>query len=134
MTCYAIELDNGEGVMAYENLEVWRRAKNLSVEIYRCTAGVRDFGFRDQITRSGLSVPSNIAEGFERESARECVNFLSYAKGSTGELRTQIYIGKEIGYVPEKLADLWINETIEIGSMLRGLIKNKRLEISRHHK
>ena len=95
--------------MAYENLEVWRRAKNLSVEIYHCTAGVRVFGFRDQITRSGLSVPSNIAESFERDSVRECVNFLSYAKGPTGELRTQIYIGKEIGYVPETLADLWIN-------------------------
>ena len=60
---------------------------------------LRDFGFRDQITRAGLSVPSNIAEGHERESYKEMANFLSYAKGSAGELRTQVYIGMEIGYI-----------------------------------
>ena len=58
---------------------------------------LRDFGFRDQITRAGLSVPSNIiAEGYERDSNKEVANFLNYAKGSAGELRTQIYIGMKI--------------------------------------
>ena len=57
---------------------------------------LRDFGFRDQIARAGLSVPSNIAKGYERDSNKEVANFLNYAKGSAGELRTQIYIGMEI--------------------------------------
>jgi four helix bundle protein len=55
-------------------------------------ADIKDFGFRDQITRAGLSIPSNIAEGYERNSDKELANFLNYAKGSAGELRTQIYI------------------------------------------
>jgi len=76
--------------MRFEDLEVWKRPARLSA---------RDFGFRDQLTRAGRSAPSNIAEGFERQSSREFVNFLSYAKGSCGELRTQVYIGMEIGYL-----------------------------------
>jgi len=64
----------------FEDLEVWKRSARLS--------SLKDYGFRDQITRSGLSVPSNIAEGFERESFKECVQILSYVKGSCGELRT----------------------------------------------
>ena len=78
--------------MRFEDLEVWKRAARLSADIYKEMQQVRDFGFRDQLTRAGLSVPSNIAEGFERESNREFVNFLSYAKGSCGELRTQIEV------------------------------------------
>jgi four helix bundle protein len=82
----------------FENLEVWKRAARLSANIYKELAKLKDFGFRDQITRAGLSVPSNIAEGFERGSQKECVVFLSYAKGSLGELRTQIYIGMDSFY------------------------------------
>jgi len=81
--------------MKFEDLEVWKRAARLSAEIYKELKGLKDFGFRDQITRLGLSIPSNIAEGMERESLKECTNFLSYAKGSCGELRTQIFIGKK---------------------------------------
>lgn len=77
----------------FEDLDVWRRAARLSADIYKGLADLRDFGFRDQITRSGLSVPSNIAEGHERESSKETAQFFGYAKGSAGELRTQIYIG-----------------------------------------
>ena len=77
----------------FEDLDLWRRAARLSADIYRALADLRDFGFRDQITRSGLSVPLNIAEGHERESSKETAQFFSYAKGSAGELRTQIYIG-----------------------------------------
>jgi len=84
--------------MKFEDLEVWKRAARLSANIYKELRDLKDFGFKDQITRSGLSVPSNVAEGFERESQRESLTFLSYAKGSCGELRCQIYIGIDIGY------------------------------------
>ena len=75
----------------FEDLEVWKRSARLSADIYKTLANLKDFGFKDQITRSGLSIPSNIAEGSERETNKERDNFSNYAKGSTGELRTQIY-------------------------------------------
>jgi four helix bundle protein len=112
--------------MRFEDLEVWKRAARLSADIYIQLRNLRDFGFKDQITRSGLSVPSNTAEGFERESQRDCIKFLTYAKGSCGELRCQIYIGMDIEYIPKNVGKKWIQETIEISSMLSGLIKTKR--------
>ena len=77
----------------FEDLDVWKRSARLSADIYKAFARITDYGFRDQITRSGLSISSNIAEGYERCSDRELSNFLNYAKGSTGELRSQLYIG-----------------------------------------
>jgi len=112
--------------MKFEDLEVWKRAARLSANIYKELRDLKDFGFKDQITRSGLSVPSNIAEGFERESQRESLTFLSYAKGSCGELRCQIYIGIDIGYIDNEVGKKWLREANEISSMLSGLIKTKR--------
>ncbi len=112
--------------MDFEDLEVWKRARRLSAEIYRELANLKDYGFRDQITRSGLSAPSNIAEGFERNSQRECITFLSYAKGSCGELRTQIYIGMDIEYISQETGNRWLQEATAISNMLGGLIKTKR--------
>jgi four helix bundle protein len=110
----------------FEDLDVWKRSARLSVDLYKALADLRDFGFHDQITRAALSVPSNIAEGYERESAKEMVNFLSYAKGSAGELRTQLYIGMEIGYIDRNQGKEWQREVIEISKMLHGLIQAKR--------
>lgn len=112
--------------MRFEDLDVWKRAVNLSANIYKELRELRDFGFRDQITRAGLSIPSNIGEGFERESQKECLNFLSYAKGSCGELKTQIIIGMDIGYISKEVGEEWLKETSEISSMLGGLIKTKK--------
>ena len=112
--------------MKFEDLDVWRRAARMSAELYKFARNLNDWGFRDQLGRSGLSIPSNIAEGFERESNKECLNFLSYAKGSCGELRTQIYIGIEAGYIPKEQGHKWIQETQEISLMLAGLIKTRR--------
>jgi len=78
--------------MRFEDLEVWRRAARLCAEIYKSLADLRDFGFRDQITCSALSVPSNIAEGVERRSAKDKQCFLDIALGSCAELCTQLYI------------------------------------------
>ena len=85
--------------MNFENLDVWKRSARLSVDIYRFTADIKDYGFRDQLTRSGLSVPSNIAEGVCRESYKEKSRFIDIARASLAEARTQIYIGTEIGYL-----------------------------------
>ncbi len=90
--------------MKFEDLEIWKRATRFCVAIYIEMAKLRDYGFRDQITRAALSIPSIIAEGFERSSSEEFIAFLNYSRGSCGELRTQIYIGIEIGYIGSELA------------------------------
>jgi len=117
--------------MRFEDLEVWKRSARLSAEIYKKLGDLRDIGFRDQITRSGLSIPSNVAEGIERESDREVIRFLTVAKGSCGELRTQVYIGMDIGYIPKNTGSLWIQETKEISAMLMGLIKRRQVSGNR---
>lgn len=111
---------------AFEGLEVWKRSSRLCVDLYSVLRGCRDYGFRDQITRSALSVPSNIAEGYERDSRNEYTRFLKIAKGSCGELRTQLWIGREVGYIERQAAETFIAEAIEISRMIHGLIK--RLE------
>ena len=112
--------------MRFEDLEVWKRSARLSADLFRLMRDLKDYGYRDQITRSSLSIPSNIAEGFERQSQKECMTFLSYAKGSCGELRTQIYIGMEIGYISREEGKTLLQETEEISLMLGGLLKTKK--------
>jgi four helix bundle protein len=108
---------------AFEKLQVWKRSSRLCVELYKSLAVCRDPGFKDQITRSALSVPSNIAEGYERDSTKEFSRFLRIAKGSCGELRTQLYIGAEAGMLDKSLALDMVAEASEISKMLQGLIK-----------
>lgn len=90
--------------MSYENLDVWKRSVELSARLYRKTTAIRDYGFRDQITRSALSILSNITEGYERDTDSQIANFLRIAKGSAGELRTQILIGMKANYLDESTA------------------------------
>ena len=108
--------------MPFEDLEVWKKSARLSADIYKGLKELKDYGFKDQITRSALSIPSNIAEGMERNTPKETRNFLNYAKGSCGELRTQIYIGIDIGYIPADAGKAWINETRQLSAMLSKLI------------
>lgn len=112
--------------MPFEDLEVWKRATRLSATLYRETQELRDFGFRDQLTRSGLSIPSNIAEGYERDSDAEIARFLTIAKGSAGELRTQILIGMEVGYLPKDTGTIYADEARQLGAMLASLIRRHR--------
>ena len=110
--------------MSFEDLDVWKRSARLSATLYQQTKDLRDFSFRDQLTRSGLSIPSNIAEGYERDSNKEKVRFLRIAKGSAGELMTQIYIGLEVGYIVREAGKDWVREVKEISRMLGSLIQH----------
>ena len=114
--------------MKCERLDVWKRSCRLSVEIYKYFKSANDFGFKDQLTRSSLSIPSNIAEGLEKESDKEKLRFLEIAKGSAAELTTQIYIGIEIDYIKKRIGMDWINELDEILKMLSGLKRRYRRE------
>lgn len=109
----------------YKELNVWKKAKEFAVEIYKITQlkpFSRDFGLQDQIRRATVSIPSNIAEGDERGTNRDSVRFLYISKGSLAELQTQLEIAYEIGYLDSsKLKD--INKKCNsIGKMLGSLI------------
>lgn len=112
--------------MRFENLIVWQKSKELCVDIYKHFNESKDFGFRDQITRSSLSIVSNIAEGFERESNKELIRFLYIAKGSCGELRSQLIVAKEISFIDQETAEKLINQAKEISYMLNSLIQTRK--------
>jgi len=108
--------------MNFEDMDVWKESSRLSVSVYQELANLKDFGFKDQITRSGLSIPSNIAEGFGRSTDKDKRNFLNYAMGSCAELRAQTYIGIKIGYVDQDVGARWIVQSNTISAMLTGLM------------
>jgi four helix bundle protein len=86
----------------FEDIKAWGMAKELVTLVYRLSADgkfAKDFGLRDQIRRASVSVMSNIAEGFERSSHKEFSRFLRMAKGSSGEVRSQLYVALELGYL-----------------------------------
>lgn len=111
---------------AFENLEVWKRAVRFSADLYKGVRDLKDYGFKDQLTRAGLSVASNIAEGMERDSIADKLRHLTIARSSCGEARTQIYVGLEAGYIDARTSRTWINESHEISAMLVGLSRYVR--------
>jgi len=110
---------------SFEDLDVWKRGCRLATEVYAAVRDSRDYGLKDQMTRAAVSVPSNIAEGHERDTTPEFVRFLKIAKGSCAELRTQLYIAKRIGAISPENAARMIEECREIGAMLQGLIRSQ---------
>jgi four helix bundle protein len=108
----------------FEELEVWKRSSRLAVSVLELIDPVKLYALRDQMARSCISVPSNIAEGSERESDREFRRFLAIAKGSAGELRTQLYIGLRAGIFKDDQARPLIAEVKEISAMIQGLRKS----------
>ncbi|MDR0901902.1 MAG: four helix bundle protein [Opitutaceae bacterium] len=111
----------GHPESSFENLLVWQRAQALSVEVYRLLSDCRDWGFKDQVTRSANSIADNIAEGCERMGKAEYRYFVSIAKGSAGETRSQIRRAQALQYISLADASRLINELKEISRMLHGL-------------
>ena len=98
-------------------------------EIYKITASgafARDFGLRDQIRRAAVSIVSNIAEGFERGGDKEFAQFLSMSKGSCGEVRAQLYLALDQGYISQSDFELLSQAAIEISQLISGLMKYLR--------
>jgi four helix bundle protein len=106
---------------SFEDLEVWQRGCRLAVDVFKPFATCRNFTMQDQVQRASLSVPSNVAEGYERNSNKEFVRFLNIAKGSCGELRTQLYISRKLDFLNKADFDHLIGESKEISAMLHGL-------------
>jgi len=111
---------------SFEDLEVWSRSRVLAVKVCRALRECRDYGFRDQITRSCVSVPSNIAEGAERNTKPEFAQFLGYAKGSLAELRTQLLIARDLDYLASDEAAEMLNEAEQLSRMLYRLTQSQQ--------
>jgi len=106
---------------SFEDLEVWQRGCRLSVAVFNAFEKSRRFTLRDQIERSALSIPSNIAEGAERGSNKDFAHFLNFSKASCGELRTQLYIARKLNELDKANFDSLVQESREISAMLQGL-------------
>ncbi|MDD5698258.1 MAG: four helix bundle protein [Victivallaceae bacterium] len=106
----------------FEKLEVWKRSCQLAVATYKAFENCRDYGLVGQITRAAVSVPSNIAEGAERQTKKEFIQFLYIAKGSIAEFRTQAYIAGKLKTIPANDVKFLTGEAMEISRMLQGLI------------
>ena len=108
---------------SFEDLEVWKKSCSLAVSVYDMAKDWRDYGLKDQMQRSAVSIASNIAEGYER-GGKDFVRFLRIAKGSAAELRTQVYIARKIGNLDSATFTALIDESKQISRMLAGLSKS----------
>lgn len=91
-------------ITRFEEIRAWKTARSLTRQIYAVSnqgAFARDYGLRDQLRRSAVSIMSNIAEGFESDTQQQFVTYLGYAKASAGEVRAQLYVAMDVGYVSE---------------------------------
>lgn len=112
-------------VEKFEDLKIWQDGIDLSIHVYQTLGTCRDFSLKDQMCRAAVSVPSNIAEGFERHSNKEFIRFLRIAKGSSGELRTQIYIAMGTGLVTAEKGTELISKSRHLSAMIQNLIKTR---------
>ena len=111
----------------FRELKVWQKAMNLVTNIYTSTSNFpqnEQFGITSQIRRSSVSIPSNIAEGFGRNTKNEFVRFLRISIGSLFELQTQLEISKNLKFITTEKFDNMLSESIEIEKMLKALIKS----------
>ena len=111
-------------ISRFEDILAWQKAKELTLGVYRAFGENRDYSFRDQIQRASVSVMNNIAEGFERKGDREFQRFLYIAKGSAGEVRSMLYVARDLNYLTGDLFAELLGLSEEISKMLSGFIKS----------
>lgn len=119
-------------IQRFEDLEIWNISIDLTKEIYTLTNEKYfrlDFGLKDQLRRAAVSISSNIAEGFERNNNNEFIRFLKISKGSAGEVRSQLYVARGVGFIDLKQFDS-LNEKLlslsnQIGEFI-GYLENAR--------
>ena len=109
----------------FEEIEAWQTGRELTKQIYAASREYifsRDFALRDHIRRAVISITSNIAEGFERQTTREFIRFLFIAKGSSGEVRSQLYCALDEGYLTQRSFDELFEMVSSVSRQLAGLI------------
>ena len=118
------EVNMSETIRSFQDLIAWQKARILTATIYKVTSEgsfARDFGLKDQIRRAAVSVTSNIAEGFERGRPAEFHQFLSIAKGSCAELRSQLFVALDAGYLGKTDFEALLEAALEVGRIVGGL-------------
>ncbi len=118
-------------MQSYRDLIVWQKSIELVTEVYELVKlfpREEIYALSGQIRRAVISIPSNIAEGHNRNSDKEFVQFLCIARGSLGELETQFIIAEKLNYVNKERVDKLLNDCYEIGKMLNSLIKKIKNE------
>jgi four helix bundle protein len=121
----------------FEDITAWQKAREMTRMIYKCSRRgefARDFSLKDQIRRSSSSVMSNIAEGYERDGNREFIQFLSQAKGSCGEVRSQLYVAMDQEYITDEEFKSFRDMAVETSKMLSGLMSYLRQSEKRGRK
>jgi|ERR1051326_7881595 four helix bundle protein len=109
----------------FEEIVAWQKARQLTKDLYKHTSTgpfARDYDLRNQIRRAAVSVMSNIAEGFERSGTGEFNQFLSTAKGSAGEIRSQLCVALDQNYLSEETVGRLLHRATEVGRMVGGLM------------
>lgn len=111
----------------FEDFIVWQESRELVRQVYACTRRgdfAKDFGFCDQIRRASVSIPSNIAEGYERNSNKELLRFLYIAKGSAGEVRSQLYQALDLGYMEQIVFSRLYDQVLRISILIYHWIQS----------
>lgn len=107
-------------------MEIWKEGMKLTCEVYNHMKTCKDYGLRDQMQRASLSIPSNIAEGFERHSNKEFIQYLYISKSSCAELRTQLYLAMEVGLMDKTIGAELVERTRKISAMIYKLIQTRK--------
>ncbi len=107
----------------FEDIEVWKEARGLVKDVYNCFRGSKDFDLRSQIQRASLSIMNNIAEGFDRGSNKEFIQFLIIARGSVSEVKSILYSALDLGYIGRSTFDEILQKCVKITSLLNGFIR-----------
>jgi four helix bundle protein len=107
----------------FEDILAWQKGRIMVVEIYKIFSFCKDYGFKDQIQRASVSITNNIAEGFERRTNKEFLNFLFIAKGSCGEVRSMLNLALELKYINKEQFVLLYNLSHEVSKIISGFIK-----------
>jgi four helix bundle protein len=110
-------------VRRFEDLEVWKEGMRMASKVYQVLGKCRDFSLRDQMQRAAVSIPSNIAEGYERSTNKDFIHYLYIAKGSCSELRTQLYLAVDVGIIDEANGNELLETTRKISGMLHNYIR-----------
>ena len=107
----------------FEDIISWKKSRTLTVSVYKIFKNNKDYGFKDQIQRASVSIMNNIAEGFDRLSDKEFSRFLFISKASCSEVRSMLYLAKDLEYVTKEEFDSLFKQTVEISRLIAGLIK-----------
>jgi len=111
-------------IQKFEDIIAWQKGQDFAIEIYSAFREVKDYGFKDQISRAAVSVSNNIAEGFDRSSDADFSRFLYISLGSTSEAKSMLYLAFRLNYINEEQKTFLIEAANEISKISRGLIKS----------